>query len=145
VRHGQHPATRPGDAQPRRARSLFEWLKNAAERKKDERAAIGTAIHKYIECKILGQPIPQELLDDPEIAPYLRMFDQFVDDWAVEFEASEMVVAHPGEGYAGTLDYLLRSARIVAALVEADLLRVGRRPGGPADGRHEDRRRDLLR
>jgi hypothetical protein len=119
---------------PAERAALFEWLKNAAERKKDERAAIGTAIHKYIECKILGQPIPQELLDDPEIAPYLRMFDQFVDDWAVEFEASEMVVANPDEGYAGTLDYLLRSARIVAALVAADLLPWDADPAVPLMG-----------
>jgi hypothetical protein len=65
---------------------------------------------------VLGTPMPEELLDDEEMAPFLGHFLRFVKEWQVTFEASEMVVGHEGEGYAGTLDYLLRSPLIAAAL-----------------------------
>lgn len=100
----------------------FDWLKRAHTRKKDERAEIGSAVHTIIEAQILGQPVPDELLDDPEMAPFLEHFLRFISDFGVTFEASEMVVANPEEKYAGTLDYLVRSARIVDALVSLDLL-----------------------
>jgi hypothetical protein len=91
-----------------------KWLKRAHHRKKDERADIGTAVHRLIEAHVLGTPMPEELLNDPEMRPYLRNFLRFVDEWQVTFEASEMVVGNRTFGYAGTLDYLLRSPLIAA-------------------------------
>lgn len=99
-----------------RLAELATWLKRAHTRKKDERADVGTAVHTVIEAHILGEPLPQELLDDEEIAPYLDQFMLFVREWDVTFTASEMVVANPDDLYAGTLDYMVRSPRIVAAL-----------------------------
>lgn len=93
---------------------MYDWLRRAPTRKKDERADIGSAVHSIIESHVLGQPIPAELTDNPEMAPYLRNFLQFVQDWQVTFEASEMVVGNRTAGYAGTLDYLLRSPLIAA-------------------------------
>lgn len=101
-----------------RLEDLRVWLKRAHTRKKDERADVGTAVHKVIEAHILGEPLPQELLDDEETAPYLDHFLKFVDEWAVEFTASEMVIANPEHLYAGTLDYMVRSPLIVASLRE---------------------------
>jgi hypothetical protein len=92
------------------------WLSRAPLRKKDERADIGSAVHHIIEAHVLGQPIPAALTADREMVPYLRHFEAFVRDWQVEFEASEMVVGSTRHGYAGTLDYLLRSPLIAAAL-----------------------------
>jgi hypothetical protein len=93
---------------------MYDWLRRAPTRKKDERADIGSAVHSIIEAHVLGQPIPAELTDNPEMAPYLRNFLQFVEEWQVTFEASEMVVGNRTAGYAGTLDYLLRSPLIAA-------------------------------
>lgn len=96
--------------------AMYDWLRKAPTRKKDERADIGSAVHRIIEAHILQAPIPADLVEDPEMAPYLRHFLQFVEDWQVTFEASEMVVGNREAGYAGTLDYLMRSARIEAAI-----------------------------
>ncbi|MGW1071511.1 hypothetical protein [Streptomyces sp. NPDC002537] len=94
---------------PEQREEMTTWLKRAHIRRKDERADVGTAVHRLIEAHVLGQPMPAELLDDPEMQPYLRHFTRFVEEWRVEFEASEMVVGSSEAGYAGTLDYLLRS------------------------------------
>lgn len=94
--------------------AVYDWLRRAPTRKKDERADIGSAVHSIIEAHVLGQPMPAALLDDPEMAPYLHHFLCFVEDWQVKFEASEMVVGNRTAGYAGTLDYLLRSPLIAA-------------------------------
>jgi hypothetical protein len=94
----------------------YDWLRRAHTRKKDARAAVGSAVHTVIEAHVLGQPVPDELMNDEEVRPYLTNFLAFVNDWQVTFEASEMVVANYRDGYAGTLDYLLRSPRIATAL-----------------------------
>jgi len=101
---------------PHQRAETYDWLRRAPLRKKGERAEIGSAVHRIIEAHVLGQPIPAELVEDPEMAPYLANFLQFVEDWQVTFEASEMVVGSPEFGYAGTLDYLLRSPLIASAL-----------------------------
>ncbi|MFY7069616.1 hypothetical protein ACOQFV_27475 [Nocardiopsis changdeensis] len=99
----------------------YDWLRRAHTRKKDERAEVGSAVHALIEAHVLGEPVPEQLLTDPETAPYLEHFRRFVDDFEVTFEASEMVVASYTESYAGTLDYLLRSPHIAGgALLMGD-------------------------
>jgi hypothetical protein len=95
---------------------MTTWLKRAHVRKKDERGDVGTAVHKLVEAHVLGTPMPAELLTDSELSPFLDHFLTFVEEWQVTFEASEMVVGNVEEGYAGTLDYLLRSPLIAAAL-----------------------------
>jgi hypothetical protein len=107
VRAARHPESR---------KKALDWLKRAHTRKRDERADIGTAVHKIIEAKVLGEPIPAEVLADQEMAPYISHFEAFVAEWQIEFTASEMVVADYDEEYAGTLDYLLRSPLLAAAL-----------------------------
>lgn len=97
----------------------YDWLRRAHTRKKDERADVGSAVHSLIEAHILGTPVPDDLLADEELAPYLDQFLRFVAEWAVEFTASEMVVVSDAERYAGTLDYVLRSAPIVRQLITA--------------------------
>jgi hypothetical protein len=99
---------------PEQRQEFYDWLRRAPTRKKDERADIGSAVHRIIEAHVLGQPIPADLVQDEEMAPYLRHFLRFVQEWRVTFEASEMVVGNRTAGYAGTLDYLLRSPLIAA-------------------------------
>jgi hypothetical protein len=101
---------------PEQRAEMTTWLKRAHVRKKDERGDVGTAVHKLVEAHVLGTPMPAELLTDPNLTPFLDHFLEFVEEWQVTFEASEMVVGNEEEGYAGTLDYLLRSPLIAAAL-----------------------------
>lgn len=101
---------------PEERTEAYDWLRRAHTRKKDARAEIGSAVHNMIEAHVLGKPLPTELMDSEELRPYLANFLRFVEDWQVTFEASEMVVANYSDGYAGTLDYLLRSKRIAAAI-----------------------------
>lgn len=111
----------------------YDWLRRAHTRKKDARADVGSAVHRVIEAHVLGEPLPD--LDDDEAAPYLAHFRRFVADWDVEFEASEMTVANHGEGYAGKLDYLLRSPLIASAIgAPADAVILGdTKTGGELD------------
>lgn len=108
--------------QPGSRTEAQQWLSKAATRQKDERADIGTAVHRLVEAHVLGQPVPDDLLADDDMAPYLEQFLRCVDDWQVTFEASEMVVANPQLRYAGTLDYLLVSAKVTSALTAAGVL-----------------------
>lgn len=103
----------------------YDWLRRAHTRMKDSRAEIGSAVHSLIESHILGRPVPESLMTDEEIAPYLANFLAFVKDYDIEFTASEMVVAHDQEMYAGTLDYLFRSPKIVRLLIAAGFLPEG--------------------
>lgn len=120
---------------PQERAEITTWLKRAHVRKKDERADVGSAVHRLIEAHVLGQPVPEELVSDPELAPFLEHFLRFVDDWQVTFEASEMVVGTAEAGYAGTLDYLFRSPKVAEALeVSADTLFLGdTKTGGELD------------
>lgn len=117
IRASLHPAERE---------LAYDWLRKGHIRKKEERGDLGTAVHDIIEAHVLGEPISEVLLNDSEMAPYLDGLLRFIKDWQVTFEASEMVVANYTEGYAGRLDYILRSPLIAKLLnVPADTLFMG--------------------
>lgn len=78
------------------------WLKNAHNVKKDAAAKLGSAVHDQVEALILEQPRPEPT---EEQAPFVRAFHNFVEDWSPTFEATEMVVANPQDGWAGTGDW----------------------------------------
>ena len=120
---------------PEDKEEAYDWLRKGHIRKKDERGDIGGAVHDVIEAKVLGTPIPESFLTDDEIAPYIDHFLRFVDEWQIDFEASEMVVGNISDGWAGKLDYLFRSPLIAAALgVPADTLFIGdTKTGGELD------------
>ncbi|MFI6279618.1 hypothetical protein [Streptomyces sp. NPDC050988] len=101
---------------PDQRTEAYDWLRRAHTRKKDERKDVGTAVHDVIEAKVLGTPMPEELLTNPELTPFLDHFLRFVEEWQVTFEASEMVVGNEEAGYAGKLDYLVKSPLIASAL-----------------------------
>jgi hypothetical protein len=113
----------------------YDWLRRAPLRKRDERADIGSAVHQIIEAHVLGQPLPADVMNDDEMAPYLTHFLRFVDEWQVTFEASEMVVGSFEYGYAGTLDYLLKSPLIAAEFdIQASTVLLGdTKTGGELD------------
>lgn len=106
----------------------FEWLRRAAERKKEGAADLGSAIHHHAEARVLGKPMPEPT---DEQAPFIEAFDHFLDDWKPEFEATELTVAHPGHEWAGTGDGWLRFPRHGDALAMIDY-KSGRKPYGEA-------------
>ncbi|MEV4749013.1 hypothetical protein AB0K21_21765 [Streptosporangium sp. NPDC049248] len=115
---------------------FIKWLKGEPNRRKDERADVGSAVHKLIECRILGEPAPIRLLANKSLTSYITHFHRWVKEWEIEFEASEMVVAHYEDGYAGTLDYLFRSPKVAKKLgVPADTIIPGdTKTGGTLNG-----------
>lgn len=106
---------------PEQLRELRSWITKAHTRKKDERAEVGSAVHAIIESRLLGTPPPASVkvgeaewaLDGPELAPYLEQFSRFEEIWQPGWTASEMVVANPEDGYAGTLDYLIDASGLI--------------------------------
>lgn len=97
--------------------SMRQWIQHAAERKRDSAANLGSVIHGFLEAQILGEPTP-EYTDEQR--PFIDGFNQFLEDWQPEYEATELTVANPEHGYAGTLDAKLRLPAIGADLLELD-------------------------
>jgi hypothetical protein len=103
---------------PEQLHELAMWIRKAHTRKKDERAEVGSAVHGIIEARLLGTTPPASVkvgdeewaLDGPELAPFIDQFHRFETDWQPAWLASEMVVASPEDGYAGTLDYIIDGA-----------------------------------
>lgn len=118
------PALVAASRHPEQLEELRSWIKKAHTRKKDERADVGTAVHRIIESRILGTPVPDVIwvegeqirLDGPDMQPYLENFIRFEAEWKPAWTASEMVVANPEHGYAGTLDYMIGDGLIADAL-----------------------------
>lgn len=114
------PALVAASRHPEQLAELRNWITRAHTRKKDERADVGTVVHTIIECRLLGTPLPEAItvgegenaevvrLDDERLAPFVVNIDRFLLEWDPEFTASEMVVANPVDGWAGTLDFMLR-------------------------------------
>jgi hypothetical protein len=74
--------------------------------KRDEAAALGTAVHGYADDHINGRPIPDDL---PEIQrDYVAVYADWwkASGWTVR--TSEAYLIHTAHGYGGTLDLLCR-------------------------------------
>lgn len=121
------PALVAASRHPERLAELRNWIRRAHTRKKDERAEVGSAVHKIIEARLLGTTPPASVevagetwaLDGPELAPYLANFHQFETEWEPVWTASEMVVANPTHGYAGTLDYTIAADGLIGRALAA--------------------------
>ena len=121
------PALVAASRYPEQLAELRSWITKAHTRKKDERADVGSAVHKIIECRLLGTQLPTSVMvgdeeyrfDGPELAPYIEQFLAFEDQWQPAFTASEMVVANPEHGYAGTLDYTIDAHGLIGDALRA--------------------------
>lgn len=82
-------------------RKLAYWLGQASERKKKEAGALGSAVHEMIECRLLGQPAADPT---PQQQPFMDAFDRFMEIEEPVIEATELVLANPDDGWAGTAD-----------------------------------------
>lgn len=85
----------------------------AAERSRDSAAGLGTRVHGLAEAHLLGRLLPEEE-GDHEAGLYVAQYQKFLKDFGVDLTrdvvASEMTVADPSLGYAGTLDIILELA-----------------------------------
>jgi hypothetical protein len=79
----------------------LKWLQKAAERKRDDAADLGSAIHNAVEAHILGNPWPEPT---DEQRPFVEAFARFCGTWQPRWEAAEMVLANFTDGWAGTGD-----------------------------------------
>lgn len=79
----------------------FRWLRGAAETKRDNAAKLGSAIHDIAEAQILGEPHRDATEEE---RPFVDAFLRFYECEKPEYEATELVVANPADGWAGTLD-----------------------------------------
>jgi hypothetical protein len=74
--------------------------------KRDEAAALGTAVHGYADDHINGRPIPEDL---PAVQrDYVTVYEDWwkAAGWTVR--TSEAYLVHTAHGYGGTLDLLCR-------------------------------------
>lgn len=112
---------------PDQLAELRSWILRAHTRKKDERAEVGSLVHRVIESRLLGTELPASIkegetewaLDGPELAPFLEQILRFEEEWRPRWTASEMVVANPGHGYAGTLDYTIAADGLIGDALRA--------------------------
>lgn len=74
---------------------------------RDKAADLGTRIHAHAEAHVLGKPVADDLEVRPYVAQYLKFLADFDIDITEHIEATEMTVADPHAGYAGTADLLL--------------------------------------
>lgn len=97
--------------------NMRTWIQHAAERKRDTAANLGTIVHGFLDAQILGQPTP-EYTDEQR--GFIDAFGRWLEKWQPEFEASELTVANPEHGYAGTLDAIARIPALTDELLMID-------------------------
>ncbi len=78
---------------------------------RDKAADMGSRIHALAEAHVLGIEVAAEEGDEA-CAPFVEQYRRFLSDFGVDidrdFEATELTVANPRLGVAGTLDILAR-------------------------------------
>lgn len=84
--------------------AAIDMLRGAPWRDRDAAAVKGTDIHAAVEAHVLGQPVPEW---SREVAPSMRQFETFVEQYGPTFEMSEASVYNRAHGYAGTLDAIV--------------------------------------
>lgn len=110
------------------------WLKDAAKRRRELKADIGSYCHDVVEALILDTaiPTPPEHLIRPDGSPLVvdgesvdldqivDGFTAFVQDYDPDFLMAEATVANPEHSYAGTLDFVAILRRLNGITVGVD-------------------------
>lgn len=78
----------------------IQYLKEAPWRDASDAADLGSMVHSYVEAANLGH----DMQWPDAVAGHMALFDRWVRDAGVEWEAAEMTVYNRACGYAGTLD-----------------------------------------
>lgn len=72
------------------------------------RAAADFGSHVHMACDLFNSGTLDDDALDPALRPYLDGWKAFLRDTQAEVLASEMLVHHPGLGYCGTLDAIVK-------------------------------------
>lgn len=83
-------------------KSTLTYLRMASERKRDEAAELGSAVHNALEAHVLGTPMPEPT---DEQRPFMWAFENFVRTWQPEWEAVELVLCNEHDEWAGASDF----------------------------------------
>ena len=86
---------------------LIEAARRRPDEVRDEAADFGTRTHQAISAWVKGGPEPEE---GSELRPPFVAFRAWLSDGRWGIVASELPVFHLEEGYAGTIDLLLKSS-----------------------------------
>jgi hypothetical protein len=78
------------------------WLRSAATEERDAAAELGTLVHDLAVARVALQNVA-----DPDAAPFLGNFYDWLDVSGVHIIATEQQVFAPTLGYAGTFDLLV--------------------------------------
>jgi len=103
----------PGDW--RTERKAKDWMRNAAERDRDDASARGDCVHDYAEVwalHTLGKATTNDVEEQRSaceragVLDYIHHFHRFWDDWQPTVVMPEATVWNTEVGYAGTTDLL---------------------------------------
>lgn len=99
--------------------ATYRWLQDAPYLVTQKAKDIGTTVHAAIDARQLGRPMPPWPV---AVAPRMKQWERFVEEWDPIFELSEATVFNRTESYGGTLDTILtlpleRVTPLVAAAV----------------------------
>jgi hypothetical protein len=86
-----------GESPPK---AVEQWLRKAANAKRDAAADLGKRVHDAAEKGLSLSKAPAD------IAPHLRWYYQWLDDSKIEIELRERQVFNLDVGYAGTFDLI---------------------------------------
>lgn len=92
--------------------AAVKWLRDARFRRpKGLRSAtqLGADVHDACEQYVLTGIRPEV---DPEVAPFLDRFDEWLQRFGPSYQATEVAVYHPDHSYAGTADGFLTLAGV---------------------------------
>lgn len=98
-------------------RKAAYWLGKEGDRFMKAAGKLGGEVHDHIEAKILGTPMAEA---SEGAQPYLDAYARFVENERPEYEATEMVLANPEDGWAGQADVWLTLPNIGPGLVLGD-------------------------
>lgn len=73
------------------------------------KAAAEFGTHVHMACDFFDRGVLDEPALDPHLAPYLAAWKLFLRDTGTTVVATELRVHHPSQGYAGTLDKIIRT------------------------------------
>lgn len=84
--------------------AAVDLLKGAHRRNTNRAARLGTAVHEAAEAWSKGERMP---VWAPSIAPRMRQFQNWLEEFQPEVEHSEVTVYHRAISYAGTADLIV--------------------------------------
>jgi hypothetical protein len=99
VRASRNPADRDAFLKDAKGHYKTVW---------EKKANLGTRIHTRADARNLGRPVA----DDPETAPYVAQYEQFLDDFGVDLEndiefSEVTVLRRTAPRYGGTADIMV--------------------------------------